>query len=51
MVICKKCNSTDIKSRSNYSHGKKSTAQITRICNKCGSTSIDMQSNPHGRRR
>jgi Zn finger protein HypA/HybF involved in hydrogenase expression len=43
MRICKKCNGTDIKSRRNYSHGKKSKTTTTFTCKKCGSTNIEVK--------
>jgi RNase P subunit RPR2 len=52
MMICKKCNGTDIKSRRNYSHGKKSKPTTTYICRGCGSSDVEIRSNNRrGRRR
>jgi hypothetical protein len=50
MVSCKDCKSADIKSRRNYTHGKKSKPTTTLTCKKCGSTDIDVSSNKYGRR-
>jgi RNase P subunit RPR2 len=44
-MICKQCRGTRIKSRQNYSHGKKSGATTTLICKDCGSH--DIQGNPN----
>lgn len=41
---CKKCGSTEIKSRRTYSHGKKSRPTTVLMCKKCGSTDIETQS-------
>ena len=43
MMTCKKCKGTKIKSRRNYSHGKKSKAMTTSTCKKCGSTDIEIK--------
>ncbi len=50
MAVCKKCKSTDIKSRRNYSHGRKSTSITTLTCRKCGSAEIETMSNDKRRR-
>ena len=43
MMICKNCKGTDIKSRRNYSHGKKSKANITMTCKNCGGTAMEVK--------
>jgi hypothetical protein len=43
MKICKLCKGTSIKSRSNYSHGKKSKATTTFSCKNCGSTDLELK--------
>jgi len=37
---CKNCNSSSVKSRSNYHHGKQSKATMTYTCRKCGSSEV-----------
>ena len=55
-MICKKCRSSEIKSRTNYTHGKKSKANTSMTCKKCGSSEIETSSqnrnyrNKNGRR-
>ena len=39
-MICENCKCTEIKTRRNYPHGKKSKATVTMFCKKCGSTNI-----------
>ncbi len=43
MMICKKCNGTKIKSRSNYSHGKKSSSRTVFSCKNCGSAEVEVK--------
>lgn len=50
MKVCRKCNSTDIRTRKNYTHGKKSKASITLTCKKCNSADIEIKSNNNWRR-
>jgi Zn finger protein HypA/HybF involved in hydrogenase expression len=40
-MICKDCKGTKIRSRTNYSHGKKSGSTTTLSCKLCGSTNIE----------
>jgi len=44
-MICKQCKGTEIKSRTNYTHGKKSKGKTIFICKKCGSSEIENNSN------
>lgn len=48
---CKSCNSKNIKTRKNYSHGKSSGGKITRTCKDCGSSDIEMPRVNNFRRR
>lgn len=48
---CAKCNGTDIKRRSNYSHGKKSKPIVTCQCKSCGSTQMIVERPSYGRKR
>ncbi|MBN1544230.1 hypothetical protein JW898_02080 [Candidatus Woesearchaeota archaeon] len=41
-MMCNKCKGTKIKTRVNYSHGRKSKPITIRICMKCGSSDIDL---------
>ncbi len=41
MLKCKKCQSSNIKTRTNYSHGKKSRSTTNVLCNDCGSTEME----------
>ncbi|MBN2880674.1 hypothetical protein JXM83_01355 [Candidatus Woesearchaeota archaeon] len=41
MITCRKCKSTKIKSRSNYSHGTKSKSTTMLSCKNCGSTDLE----------
>lgn len=41
MRQCRACRGTDIVSRTNYSHGRKSTPTTTYRCRGCGSTDIE----------
>lgn len=50
-MTCKKCKGTSIKSRRNYSHGKKSKPTTTLTCKNCGSVDIESKSNGKGGRR
>lgn len=50
MMICKECKGTSIKTRRNYSHGKKSKPTVTLTCKKCGSVDIDTNLNRNKRR-
>ncbi len=50
MVTCKDCKGTDIKSRRNYTHGKKSRPTTTLSCKKCGSTDVESSSNKYNRK-
>lgn len=45
MFKCKKCNSIKIRSRTNYSHGKKSKSTMSFTCKDCGSNDIDSSQN------
>ncbi|MBD3253357.1 hypothetical protein GF386_06495 [Candidatus Pacearchaeota archaeon] len=45
MMFCRKCNGRNIKSRKNYSYGKKSKPTITLVCKDCGSGDIEVKSN------
>ena len=47
---CAECKSTNIKTRRNYTHGKKSKPRITHICAKCGSVNMEVE-NTRRRRR
>ncbi|MFO7710695.1 MAG: hypothetical protein ACLFP2_00745 [Candidatus Woesearchaeota archaeon] len=38
---CKNCKGTNIKSRRNYSHGKKSKTTTILMCKDCGSCDIE----------
>jgi len=38
--ICESCKSTNIRSRTNHSHGKNSKSTTTWMCKECGSTNI-----------
>ena len=52
MTTCKMCKGTSIRSRRNYSHGKKSKSITTLTCKKCGSTAMEAKSNDgRGRRK
>ncbi|MBW2991692.1 hypothetical protein KY345_00560 [Candidatus Woesearchaeota archaeon] len=51
MMICRKCKGKRIKSRRNYSHGKKSKPITTMTCKDCGSFDIDTKSGRWGGRR
>jgi Zn finger protein HypA/HybF involved in hydrogenase expression len=42
MMICRDCKGTKIKSRQNYSHGKKSKPSIKLVCKKCNSSNIEV---------
>lgn len=49
-MICKNCRSTSIKSRRNYTHGKKSKPMTTLSCKKCGSNEIESTSTNYKKR-
>ncbi len=49
-MICKECKSSKIKSRRNYSHGKKSKSTTTFVCIKCGSTNVEVLKSDDRRR-
>lgn len=50
-LVCKACNGRKIKSRTNYTHGKKSKSSITKfICKKCGSSVVSSDSVERRRR-
>ena len=42
---CKNCKGTSVKTRTNYSHGRKSKAKVTKVCRNCGSI-VDFESKP-----
>jgi transcription elongation factor Elf1 len=42
MFKCKKCQSSDIKTRTNYTHGKKGSSTTNATCNNCGSTEMEI---------
>lgn len=48
-MFCKKCKSTKIKSRTKYSHGKKSKGKLILICKECNSNDIEMGSDRQNR--
>lgn len=48
---CKDCNSSKIKVRKNYSHGKSSKAKTSMSCQDCGSTNIEMPMKNNFKRR
>jgi|APSaa5957512622_1039677.scaffolds.fasta_scaffold75927_3 hypothetical protein len=51
MLKCKKCQSTKIKTRTNYTHGKKSTSITNATCKMCGSTDMEaLKKDRRGRR-
>lgn len=39
---CEECKSTNLKSNTNYSHGKKSKSTTTFTCKDCGSYKVKM---------
>ncbi len=41
MKTCRNCGGTEIRSRVNYPHGKKSKSTVTFTCKNCCSTDID----------
>ena len=41
MRVCRKCKGTNIRSRTNYSHGKKSKPIVSFSCKNCGSLDIE----------
>ncbi len=43
MKTCRNCKGTNIRSRVNYSHGKKSKATTTLNCKDCGSLDIELK--------
>ncbi len=48
---CTNCNSHNIKSRKNFSHGTGSKAKTTYVCKDCGSTSVAQEQKRFFRRR
>ncbi|MFH1850413.1 MAG: hypothetical protein ABH879_09635 [archaeon] len=42
-MICKSCKGRKIKTRSNYTHGKKSRVTMVRVCKACGSQDIEVE--------
>ncbi|MBU1632184.1 MAG: hypothetical protein ABH824_00610 [Nanoarchaeota archaeon] len=50
MLKCKKCQSSKIKTRTNYSHGKKSSSTTNVTCKDCGSTEMESPPKYNNRR-
>lgn len=50
-MTCEKCNGNSVKSRTNYTHGKKSSSTTTLTCKKCGSANINVSAPSYGRGR
>lgn len=46
MLKCKACQSSRIKTRTNYSHGKKSRSITNAACKDCGSIDIESTQKP-----
>ena len=51
MRTCNKCKCTQIKTRKNYSHGKKSKHTLFLMCKKCGSTDVEEAQTRYGRKK
>jgi len=50
-MICKNCNSKNIKARKNFSHGKSSGSKKSYSCKDCGSSNVEMPRVNNFRRR
>ncbi|MBW2965078.1 hypothetical protein KY363_06480 [Candidatus Woesearchaeota archaeon] len=51
MMKCKKCGNAKIRTRKNYSHGKRSKAIVSLTCMACGSADIEKPQEQGFRRR
>ena len=51
MLKCKKCQGTHIRTRTNYSHGKKSGSTTSVACKDCGCTEMELPQKQRGRHR